>query len=114
MTPPDPTYMSFMMYHVNNPDDIITGSKPNISEIGPFVYSVYRRKVKIRKKGNCSIQYAQYKRYEFDVEKTRSLCKDCKPANQTYFTAINAAYVGLQQILREGYGTCYFLIEDIT
>ena len=99
--------MSFMMYHVNNPDEIVDGSKPNITEIGPFVYRVYRKKVRIRKKDNCSIQYAQYKRYQFDAEKTRILCNECKSPNQTYFTVINAAYVGLQQILREGYGMSY-------
>ena len=93
------------MYHVNNPTDIISGSRPNISEIGPFVYRVYRRKVKVKQKDKCSIQYALYKRYQFNEEKTRELCKECKTADQTYFTAINAAYVGLQQTLRESFGT---------
>ena len=93
------------MYHVNNPTDIISGSRPNITEIGPFVYRVYRRKVKMKQNDKCSIQYALYKRYQFDEEKTRELCKECKTANQTYFTTINAAYVGLQQTLRESFGT---------
>ena len=93
------------MYDVINPDDIISGAKPHIKEIGPFVYREYRKKVRIKRKDNCSIQYAQYKRYHFDMEKTQELCRDCKAANQTYFTVVNAAYVGLQQLLREGYGT---------
>ena len=92
------------MYHVINPDEIVKGAKPNISEIGPFVYRVYRKKVKIKRPDKCSIQYAQYKRYRFDIMKTKEMCKECKHANQTYFTAINAAYVGLQQVLREGFG----------
>ena len=97
-----------MMYHVINPDDIIEGVKPNISEIGPFVYRVYRKKVKIKRPDKCSIQYAQYKRYRFDLKKTKEMCEECQHANQTYFTAINAAYVGLQQVLREGFGRNLF------
>ena len=59
----------------------------------------------MKQNGKCSIQYALYKRYQFDEEKTRELCKECKTADQTYFTTINAAYVGLQQTLRESFGT---------
>ena len=59
----------------------------------------------MKQKDKCSIQYALYKRYKFNEEKTRELCKECKTADQTYFTAINAAYVGLQQTLRESFGT---------
>lgn len=40
--------------------------------------------------------------------KTKEMCKECKHANQTYLTAINAAYVGLQQVLREGFGMNIF------
>ena len=59
----------------------------------------------MKQNDKCSIQYALYKRYQFDEEKTRELCKECKTADQTYFTTINAAYVGLQQTLRESFGT---------
>ena len=101
-----------MMYHVDNPDGIVNGSRPNLVELGPFVYRVFRKKVKI-KRSNCSIQYAQYKRYQFDTEKTNELCKNCKPPKSTYFTVINAAYVGLQQILREGFGkNLIFIFEN--
>ena len=104
-----------MIYHVINPDAIIGGAKPKISEIGPFVYRVYRKKVKIKRPDKCSIQYAQYKRYRFDLLKTQEMCKDCKHADQTYFTAINAAYVGLQQVLREGFGIkIYYIVMKVS
>ena len=59
----------------------------------------------MKQNDKCSIQYALYKRYQFDEDKTRELCKECKSVHQTYFTTINAAYVGLQQTLRESFGT---------
>ena len=92
------------MFNVNNPEDIKKGAKPNISEIGPFVYEEYREKVEIETDGDCSIKYAQYKRYDFNMDKTRELCKDCLPADTQKITIINAAYVGMINLLKEAYG----------
>ena len=90
------------MYHVNNPKEIIGGAKPNVTEVGPFVYREYREKRNISDDG-CSITAAQYKLYEFDPVKTSKLCPTCGNANETTLTMINAAYVGILQSIREGF-----------
>ena len=91
------------MYHVNNPNEIINGSRPSVTEIGPFVYKEYREKIEINSTDDCTIRFGQYKRYDFDMEKTKELCPDCASAKDTKITIINAAYVGMIQLIREGF-----------
>merc|ERR1711936_404211 len=88
--PPVPLYMGFNMWHVNNPDDIVNGSTPSFTEIGPFIYREVREKRNIETSADgCSINAAQYKRYDFDMEKTQELCKPkelCGDAKSTHVT----------------------------
>ena len=102
--------MAFNMYHVTNPDDIVNGKKPRLEEIGPFVYREKREKRNINQSSDgCSIYTAQYKMYEFDQEKTDELCPSCGDARSKELTLINAAYVGILQFLREGFGNLHVL-----
>ena len=102
--------MAFNMYHVTNPDDIVNGKKPRLEEIGPFVYRETREKKNINQSSDgCSIYAAQYKMYEFDQEKTDELCPSCGDARSKELTLINAAYVGILQFLREGFGNLHVL-----
>ena len=115
MSPPVPIYMAFNMYHVENPDDIINGAKPNLTEIGPFVYRETRVKKNISESADgCSIQVAQYKAYEFDQEKTDELCKTCGDARTRELTLINAAYVGILQFTREGFSKLSDELQNFT
>ena len=100
--------MAFNMYHVLNPEAIKTGSRPNLTEIGPFVYREYREKRDIEQSPDgCSVKAAQWKKYEFDQEKTTELCGEpCKDGKETMVTVINAAYVGVLQLIRDGYSKC--------
>ena len=94
--------MAFNMYHINNADEIVNGARPNFTEIGPFVYRETREK-EINSTAECSIKAAQYKQYDFDLEKTNELCPTCGDAHTTTLTMINAAYVGILQNIREGF-----------
>ena len=93
------------MFHVLNPEDIKNGSRPNITEIGPFVYREWREKRNITQSDDgCSVKAAQWKKYEFDQEKTNELCGDqCSDGKDTKLTIINAAYVGVLQLTRDSY-----------
>ena len=111
MNPPVPVYMAFNMYHVNNPEEIKNGAKPNLTEIGPFVYQETREKREVEpSQDGCSIKAAQYKRYDFDAVKTKELCPDCGDARETTVTMINAAYVGVLQQIREGFSKYLIII----
>ena len=105
--PPVPLYMGFNMWHVNNPDDIVNGSTPSFTEIGPFIYREVREKRNIETSADgCSINAAQYKRYDFDMEKTQELCTPkelCGDARSTHVTIVNAAYVGMLQLIKDGF-----------
>ena len=92
------------MYNVNNPEEIINGAKPNLSEVGPFVYREYREKENINSsEDGCTIKADQYKWYDFDMTKTKEMCPECSAASETTITIINAAYVGALQLIRDGF-----------
>jgi hypothetical protein len=44
VSPPVPVYMKLKFLTVENPDDVTNGSKPQLKELGPFVYRETRRK----------------------------------------------------------------------
>ena len=109
MSPPVPIYMAFNMYHVENPDEIVNGAKPNLTEIGPFVYRETREKKNVNESSDgCSVKVAQFKMYEFDQEKTNELCPNCGDARTRKLTLINAAYVGILQFIREGFSKSFY------
>ena len=45
--PPFTTYRKFTFFNVENPDEIKTGGKPSVREIGDFAYREVRRKEQI-------------------------------------------------------------------
>ena len=103
--PPVPVYMSFMMYNVDNPEEIVNGSKPKLTEVGPFVYRETREKQNLHYSADdCSIKFGQYKRYDFDEERTNQICPTCGRADKRVVTMINAPYVGVMQLLQTAYG----------
>ena len=104
--PPVPVYMSFMMYNVDNPEEIVNnGSTPKLTEVGPFVYREAREKRNLSHSAEyCSIKFGQYKRYDFDEERTNQMCPDCGRADERVVTMINAPYVGVMQLLQTAFG----------
>ena len=98
------------MYHVNNPEEIKTGAKPNITEIGPFVYKEYRERRNITfSEDGCSVKASTWKKYEFDQAKTTELCGDtCSDGKDTNITTINTIYVDSINANRDQYSRCLF------
>ena len=90
--PPVDLYMKFWIYHVNNPDEVIQGGKPNVTEKGPYSYLEKRLKVDIRPGEGLNltrIEFGQKKTYFFDEATS---CEGCTKDDKV--TVINAPLVG--------------------
>ncbi|XP_078478298.1 lysosome membrane protein 2-like [Lampetra planeri] len=42
--PPPPVYMEFFFFNVTNVEEIVTGAKPVVNQVGPYTYREYRYK----------------------------------------------------------------------
>jgi hypothetical protein len=64
---------------VTNPDEIQRGGQPKVEEIGPYVYSQYRKKFNIRfSRDNERLSYYQQMNFVFNAEKSYPLKEDDK------------------------------------
>ena len=91
--PPVDLYMKFYVYHVNNPEEVIQGGKPNVTEKGPYSYLEKRLKVDIRSGEGLDllerIEFGQKKTYFFDEGTS---CEGC--TKDDIVTVINAPLIG--------------------
>uniref|UniRef100_A0A0M3IUL3 Scavenger receptor class B member 2 n=1 Tax=Ascaris lumbricoides TaxID=6252 RepID=A0A0M3IUL3_ASCLU len=73
LNPPYKSATEIYAYSVKNPDEIMNGSKPEISTIGPYVYDEKMSK-KIFAYGNGTIKYANYDIFSFNANQS---CEKC-------------------------------------
>lgn len=66
LVPPVPVYMKFVFFVVENPDEILIGGKPKVSERGPYAYREYREKHNLLPFTGDTLQYEQTVQYVFD------------------------------------------------
>lgn len=70
---------SVYIFNVTNVDEIQRGGQPRVEEIGPYVYSQYRRKYNIRfSRDNERVSYYQHMNFVFNAEKSYPLTEDDK------------------------------------
>ncbi|KAK6627435.1 hypothetical protein RUM44_009912 [Polyplax serrata] len=92
--PPVPIYFSVYVFHVNNPDDIIKGATPSVTEKGPYVYRETRhREVLSAIDENDTITYRQRILFEFDQKASGNLTED------DVYTVVNMQALALSQVV---------------
>ena len=98
-------YAKYYIFHVENPDEIKEGKKPQVTQFGPYVYQEYRKKEDIANVGLDQIFYGQYMEYIFDEEEThRSGCfngKEGTPCKKTDLVrVINVPLVAAVEMIK--------------
>ncbi|XP_055891702.1 lysosome membrane protein 2-like [Biomphalaria glabrata] len=65
---PLPIFLQFYIFNVENPEEVMNGSKPILTQTGPYTYRERRLKVNITWNQNGTISYRQIRKYTFDPE----------------------------------------------
>ena len=81
--------MKFYLFNVTNPDEVMDGQKPILTEHGPYSYIETRYKVDIEMNTDAYIQAGQYKEFHFDKATS---CETCEKTDE--YTVINGPLVG--------------------
>ncbi|XP_063530203.1 sensory neuron membrane protein 2-like [Cydia strobilella] len=87
---PMPLTFKIYVFNVTNAEDISAGAKPELEEIGPYVYKQYREKTILGYGENDTVEYMLKKTFVFDQQKTGSLSEDDEVTviNFTYMAAL--------------------------
>jgi hypothetical protein len=64
--------MKYYFYHVSNPDEIKSGAKPIVIQIGPYVYKEFRKKENVIPIGDEELFYGQHITYFYDQGETEA------------------------------------------
>ncbi|CAG4987867.1 unnamed protein product [Parnassius apollo] len=86
---PMPLTFKVYIFNVTNPDEVINGEKPNLAEIGPYVYKEYREKTILGYGENDTVQYMLKKSFVFDAQASGTLTEHDE------LTVINLTYMGV-------------------
>ncbi|KAG8454271.1 hypothetical protein GDO86_000786 [Hymenochirus boettgeri] len=71
VSPPPPVYMQFYFFNVTNPEEVLTGEKPIVEEIGPYTYREYRPRENIDFHENgTEVSAVTTKTYVFEADKS--------------------------------------------
>lgn len=85
-----PTYISYYMWNLSNPEEFLAGEKPRYEEIGPYEVRIYHNKYNVKySPNNDRVTYDTYERYEFRESKSSPLTL------ADNITNINPGYLGV-------------------
>ncbi|RVE52909.1 hypothetical protein evm_002386 [Chilo suppressalis] len=89
---PMPLTFKIYVFNVTNAEDINSGAKPMLTEIGPYVYKEYRERTILGYGENDTIRYTLKKTFIFDAEESGPLTENDEVVviNFSYMAAILA------------------------
>ena len=89
-----PEYRKFYMWNLSNPTQFLAGHKPNLEEIGPYVFREYKTKYDVSYSAKLDeVTYKQYSTCIFQPDMSAPLCSlDDNIIN------INPAYLGVLEL----------------
>uniref|UniRef100_A0A8D0GSG0 Platelet glycoprotein 4 n=1 Tax=Sphenodon punctatus TaxID=8508 RepID=A0A8D0GSG0_SPHPU len=96
VVPGSPVFRQFFFYHVQNPSEVMNGSRPNLKQIGPYTYRMrYLPKENITQHSDYTVSYflPNIARFEPDMS--------VGSENDT-FTCINLAVVAAPAMYKSG------------
>ncbi len=68
LEPPNEIYIKYYFFNVENPEEIKSGAKPVLKQVGPYIYKEKRLKQNIVPIGDEELQYGQWISYTFDLD----------------------------------------------
>eukprot|EP00732_Lithocolla_globosa_P002524 Lithocolla_globosa_v1_NODE_1675_length_2405_cov_6.857447.p2 type:complete len:236 gc:universal NODE_1675_length_2405_cov_6.857447:878-171(-) len=90
IVPVNPAYESFHLFHLTNLPLVLTGSKPNYQEKGPYTYKVIKKNFDSSwNDDSTQLTYRHMKQYHFQPSLSCSSCRETD-----VITNVNPAYVG--------------------
>eukprot|EP00057_Strongylocentrotus_purpuratus_P027008 XP_011681482.1 PREDICTED: lysosome membrane protein 2 isoform X2 [Strongylocentrotus purpuratus] len=66
--PPAPIYLEFYVWNLENPEGVVKGDKPNVTERGPYVYREERPKVNVTEHENGTVSYTSPQSFYLDLD----------------------------------------------
>jgi len=73
---PEPMVASMYLFQVLNPEEIKTGSKPRLEQVGPYVFTEQHEKVNITWNSNGTVSYRQIRTWHFLPELSNGTLDD--------------------------------------
>lgn len=85
--------LQFSVYNITNPNEVLNGSTPVITEFGPFVYQMYRKKYNIKYSANNEqVSFEELNQYHFRADLSGNVTED------DVFTTVTLPAVGSLQL----------------
>ncbi|KAF2365423.1 CD36 family [Trinorchestia longiramus] len=73
---PVPLSLSFYLFNLTNPEEFQNGAKPNVSEVGPYVYREYHEKTNLTFNDNNTVAFYQKRWWVWDQEASGDRLED--------------------------------------
>uniref|UniRef100_A0A7S2RX12 Uncharacterized protein n=1 Tax=Mucochytrium quahogii TaxID=96639 RepID=A0A7S2RX12_9STRA len=87
-------YLHFYFFNITNPKGVLRGEKPNLKELGPWVYNAYQLRSDFDwDKENDTLAYREHSYYVFNVNETKRLSGF--DSDNVYITTINMLFLGI-------------------